>query len=149
VRDEDNGLAVLLPHVDEFFLHVPASLLVERAEWLIHEHGRSVDRQRSSEAGTLLHTAGQLFGVLVLKASQADDVDLPLRFGVALRLAHATHFEAESDVVPNRRPRHEGKVLEDDGALLRGAFHGFVVDDNLMSWWLTSQATITARASEA
>ena len=61
----------------------------------------------------LLHAAGELVGVGVLVAAQADQVDHLLGPRTTLGLGHAAHLETEGHVVAHRAVRQQAEVLED------------------------------------
>src|SRR5262249_49342090 len=72
VRDEDDGRPLALPYLEQLILHVFTSLDIERRERLIHEEKKRIDRQSTRNAHALAHAAGELRGVTVLEAGQAD-----------------------------------------------------------------------------
>ncbi len=59
----------------QFALHQAAGLRVERPERLVHQQDARVDRQRAGDRGALLHAAGQLRRVAVLKPGETDQID--------------------------------------------------------------------------
>ena len=57
VGDKDDGLAELVPDVQQLVLQGPASQRIERAERLIHQHDRRIERQQSRNCDSLAHAA--------------------------------------------------------------------------------------------
>ena len=65
---------------EHLVLHVAADQRVERAERLVEQQDLGVDGQRAGQADALLHAAGELVGVGVFVAVEADQLDhLPAR----------------------------------------------------------------------
>lgn len=89
---KDNAVLILLPDVQELFLHIATGLLIQRAKGLIHQHDRRRHHQSAREADTLLHTTGELFGIFVLDPSQPDERNRFARLFHTLRLADAAHL---------------------------------------------------------
>ena len=75
VGDEDDGRAGARPQVEQLVLHELAGLHVERAERLVHQQDRRLVDQRLGQRDALAHAAGELVGVVVLEAGQADPLD--------------------------------------------------------------------------
>ncbi len=98
--DEQHGLAVALPDVEQIVLQPRSGVRVQRAERLVHQQHRGVIGQRAGQRDALLHAAGQLLGIEILKALEADHLDqrAALRFGLRglyALLARAIHHVAE------------------------------------------------------
>ena len=92
VGDEDHGLGRALPDAEQLGLHQAARLGVERAERLVHQQDLRVDGERARDRGALLHAAGELRGIAVLEAGEADEVDEALRAPLALARAAGRCF---------------------------------------------------------
>ena len=75
VGDEHHRLAELLLEPDHLVLHVAPDQRVERRERLVEQQHLRVDGQRAGQADALLHAAGELVGVVVLVALEADQLD--------------------------------------------------------------------------
>ncbi len=110
--DEDDGAAVLLLKVQQHILHLATLERVEGGEGLVHDDHRRVDGQGAGQADTLLHTAGELMGVLVREAGQADLLQYFHGALLTLLLALAGDFEAEGGVVQHAARGHQGEGLE-------------------------------------
>src|SRR5918992_2972616 len=72
VRDEEHRLALTLPNAEEKLLHESAGLVVEGAEGLVEEEDFRVVGERTRDGGALLHAAGELLGIVILEAGEAD-----------------------------------------------------------------------------
>ena len=75
VGDEQHGLSGFRPDLQQLLLHRFAGLRVERCERLVHQQDLRVHDQRAREIDALLHAAGELVGIMVLEAGEADHVD--------------------------------------------------------------------------
>ena len=73
--DEDHGLALLLPQLEQLVLQDQPRLRVERTERLVHEHDFGIVDQRADNIGALAHAAGELVRIAVLEAVEPDAVD--------------------------------------------------------------------------
>jgi hypothetical protein len=113
VGDEDDRAAGLPPDLHQLVLHHAAVLRVERAERLVHQQDLRLDRQRAGDRGPLLHPAGQAARIVALEPVQADQVEV--RPGARLRrfALHAERLQAADDVVPDRLPGQQPRLLED------------------------------------
>src|SRR3989441_2674422 len=69
---EDHGLARPAPDVEEPLAHEHARLLVEGAERLVHQEDLRVDGERAADRDALLHAPGELAGVLLREALEAE-----------------------------------------------------------------------------
>src|SRR3989441_886432 len=69
---EDHGLARPAPDVEEPLAHEHARLLVEGAERLVHQEDLRVDGERAADRDALLHAPGELAGVLLREALDAQ-----------------------------------------------------------------------------
>ncbi|GKQ40825.1 hypothetical protein ALMP_73460 [Streptomyces sp. A012304] len=115
--DEHHRLADLVVQPDDLVLHVTADQRVERREGLVEEEHLRITGQRPGEAHTLLHTAGQLVGVGVLVAREADQLDDLLGPPGALGPAHTADLQTERHVVDDAAVGQQTEVLEDHGEL--------------------------------
>ena len=96
----------------DLVLHVAADQRVERAERLVVEHHRRVDRERARDADPLLHAARELVGELVRRVLEADELQDLARPREPLGLRHAAHLEPERDVVDHAPVGEQAEVLE-------------------------------------
>ena len=101
--------------MQQFFLQDFAGLRVERGERFVHQQNRRVDRQRAHEADALLHAAGELVGIMLLEAGQADEVEIMRDALLDMRGRRAGHGETEGGVVINGFPGQQAEVLEHHG----------------------------------
>ena len=65
-----------LHQLQQLLLQNFAGLRVERGERLVHQQDRRVDGERADEADALLHAAGELIGIVLLEAGEADQVEI-------------------------------------------------------------------------
>ena len=87
-----------------------------------------IHQQRAGDADPLVHAAGQLGGMVVLEAAQADEIDELHGAIIPLGLADALELEVEGDVVDRRQPRHQGRLLEHHAAVRARPLHLLAVD---------------------
>ena len=65
-----------LPDADEVAAHLQPGDEVERAEWLVHVDDFGAGGEGSGDLDSLAHAAGKLARVTVLKAGEADHIDV-------------------------------------------------------------------------
>src|SRR5712664_1795360 len=65
VRDEHNGLMVVLPHARKPLLHLASREIVERAERLIHQDDLGIGGEGSCQGDALRLPSRQLRGILI------------------------------------------------------------------------------------
>ena len=124
--DEGDGLAGLHPDLLDEEVHLVAGEGVERAERLVHQQDRRVDGEAADDRGALLHAAGQFARILVVEAGQPDAVEElvdPLAIGPL-----AFQFEGKLDVLLERPPRQQIRILEDHRDLRMRPGDGLAVD---------------------
>jgi hypothetical protein len=113
VGDEHDRLASRAPDAQQLLLEDDACLLVERAEWLVHQEDRPVVHERPRHRRALLHAAGELVRERrpelreVGQGQQLVDTLAP-RLG-----RHAGDRQGIRDVVLHREPREDRGFLED------------------------------------
>ena len=132
MRDHEHGLPGGGADAAHLVLQRAAGQRVERRERLVHHHDLRLDRQRTRNADALLHAAGEFGRALVLRAGEADAVDEALRVcgdlgGLPCAVARG---DGIGDVAHHRAPRQQRVALEDDGAVERGAFDRFAIDNH-------------------
>src|SRR5256885_7052414 len=92
---EDHGLARPAPDVEEPLAHEHARLLVEGAERLVHQEDLRVDGERAADRDALLHAPGELAGVLLREALEAERREELRRDRAPARRRRAPELEAE------------------------------------------------------
>jgi hypothetical protein len=131
VRDEDRRIArpraVRLPDTGQLFLHHLAGLRVERRERLVQQEQIRIGGERAGQIDPLAHTAGQLAGVLVLLAREADQLHQLGDPGPAPLVQPLLGLEAELDVGHDIAPRKERGLLEDQRTVRSGPGYLFAV----------------------
>ena len=75
VRDEDDGRAERLPDREQLEVQPLARHLVERAERLVHQQQRRLERERARDRDALLHAARQLPRMVVAEGAELDEVE--------------------------------------------------------------------------
>ena len=92
---------------------------VEAAVGLVAEEVLGVHRNGARDGDTLLHTARNFTGELVVGALQADVVHAELDTGVFLVFGHGgEHVEWEANVLCDRETVKQGAALEDHANFL-------------------------------
>ena len=112
VRDEEDGLALRLPQVEQLVLHQLARLDVERRERLVHQHEVGVEDERLRERDALLHAARQLVRIAVLEAGEPDTRKPFARLRVRDIARDTAELEPCSHVAQRIAPRHQRVGLE-------------------------------------
>src|SRR5262245_27899593 len=115
--DEQYGLAAIEPDAEELDLHYLARLRVERRKRLVHDQDFGIDRERTREIGPLPHAAGNLRGVIFVEARQADEIEDRARTRSAGVVDLPAYLEPEHRVAPDRAPREQAVLLEDEAAV--------------------------------
>src|SRR5215470_1536406 len=130
VGDENYGLGRAPPDAEQLVLHQAAGLRIERAERLVHQQDRRIERKRACDGGALLHAARELRRIAVLEALEADQLDEGLRALLALGARHALPLEAVKNVGAHRLPGKQREVLEHDAAVGPGASDRLAFDQD-------------------
>ena len=114
VGDEQHGLAVAGPQLEQQVAHDLARLGIERPERLVHQQDLGVADQHLGEAHALPLPARELVGIAVAEGAQPDALEPRLRLLQRLA-ARATprDLQADGDVVARRLPRHHRVLLEE------------------------------------
>ncbi len=122
VGDEDRRHVDLLVQPAQPFAQLRAHLRVERAERLVQQQHLRLHRQRAGERHALQLSAGELGGVALGEAVEADEVEQLLDARADLGLGPLAHAEPERDVVVHGHVLERRVVLEDeaDAACARG-----------------------------
>jgi hypothetical protein len=97
---EYNGALAFSPNADEFSMHVHLSLLVEGAEWFVHQDDFRIHQERTSDTDALIHPTRQLAWKMHFKAFESDHFNETLGFLSALFLGHSDHFQVKCNVFP-------------------------------------------------
>ena len=101
--DEGDAQAIVQPL--DLELQILAQLLVERAQWLVHQEHRRIEDDRAGDGDALLLAAGELLGKARLVAGELDEIEHAPDMLVDLRLWHAALLEREADVLRDRQMR--------------------------------------------
>lgn len=128
MRDEEAGLLLLLPGLQELGLQLRPRLGIERAERLVHEQYFRIHGIGTRDCDTLLHAARKLLRIALRKILELYELDVLLRNLVAFFRALALELEAELDIVFDREPRKEGILLEHDATVGTRPLHRLAVD---------------------
>ena len=125
VRDEDDRGARSLPDPEQLHVQPLARHLVERAERLVHEQERRVERERARDRDALLHPARELPRVVVLEAAELDELDHLAHARLAPRAVPAAAARAaarcSSRPCASRRGRRPGRRSRSRGRAAPGA----------------------------
>ncbi len=115
--DEHHGLALVGPFHErkQLLLQDLAGLRVECRERLIHQQDRRVHGERAHQPHALLHSAGQLVGIMALEAGEPDHVQIMCDPRADFGARHARHGQSESAIVVDGLPRQQPEMLEHHG----------------------------------
>jgi hypothetical protein len=117
MRDEHDGRLRRLGEPLQLEVHLVARDRVERAEGLVHEQDLGVVAQGSSNGDALAHAARELPRERLLEALQADELAQLVRPAPALALVDLAQRQRQPDVLLDRVPGEEVRVLEDEAEL--------------------------------
>src|SRR5471032_3100263 len=112
VRNENDGLAGLLPDAQQLVLQSLAGLRVERCKRLVHEQHLRVVRQGARNCNPLLHAARQLMRIAIRERSQSDQIKIMASPLGTLRLGYALRLKTELNIALRRLPRKQCVLLE-------------------------------------
>ncbi len=118
VRDEENRLVELLLQFDELVLHVSADERIECGEGFVHQHDVGPCSERTREADSLPHAAGELAREVVSPPSQTNEFEGLVCLRFSFRLVDAVDLERICGVLPHRPVWQQREVLEDHRNLL-------------------------------
>ena len=118
----------------ELKLHVLAQLLVERAQWFVHQHELRVEHQRARQRHALLLPARHLRRVAHAHGVHLHHLQRARHLGLALGLGELAHAQRVGDVLGHRHVWEQGVVLEHHAEIAfvrRGAGDGYAVETDL------------------
>ena len=125
-QDRADRHASLRPQVEQVGAQGLGGQHVEGREGLVHQEDRRLDHQGAGEADALAHAAGELLGIGVFKAVEADQVDRRQCPPAPLLGGNAARLEAQFDILLHRQPGEEGEALEHHGDAVGGLLVGHV-----------------------
>ena len=112
VGDEQHGLAVAGPQLEQQVAHDLPGLGVERPERLVHQQDVRIADQHLGKADALPLAARELVGIAVAERGKPDALEPGLRSLEGLGPGDTSDLEADGDVVARRLPRHDRVLLE-------------------------------------
>ena len=113
VGDEDDRLIEGALQLEELVLHLTTDQWVKSGEGLVHEQDVSLRSESPSQTDALLHTAGQLVGILVSPSLEPHGVQPLVGFlQTVLRLELALQLQPVGRVLANSQVRKKGEMLE-------------------------------------
>ena len=121
-----DGLARRAPDALDLALEDLARLRVQRSERLVHQQHRGIAGERAGDGAALAHPAGELVRIAVVEAPQVNEAQELLASRGPRPELEPLELQRELDVAPEREPREERGVLEDDGAIGPGTRDGRV-----------------------
>src|SRR5215467_870214 len=117
VRHKYHRLWGALPDAQQFALHQPSGLSVERAKRFVHQKNFRIEGQGPRDCRALFHSTRQLRWVAVLKSGQADQIDKVRGTLLALVLRHALPLKAIKNVAANGFPWKQSEMLKHDATV--------------------------------
>ncbi|MEY9542881.1 hypothetical protein ABIE85_005941 [Bradyrhizobium diazoefficiens] len=115
VRDIDRAHAAVGEKADEVLHQQLAGLRIQRRERLVHQQDGRPDRQRPRNPDALAHAAGELLWIGLAKIGQAGAAQRILDQRAALRRRELGVQQREFNVLLDRRPGQQRKILEHEG----------------------------------
>ena len=128
---EYERLALLLNKREQVFLKLAPGLLIDRRKRLVHQEDLRIDRQRSSQAHPLTHTARQFVRKTVFESAQPHILNILLRDAFPLRLGDAAQLQTKSNIADDTCPGQQRKILKDEGTVGTRSRHGLAVHFDL------------------
>src|SRR6266498_335619 len=107
VGDKDNGLALLLPDLQELVLQHHTGLSIQRTERLIHQNDGRLVGQRANDGSALAHAARQLGWIIFFKTGKAREGDKLADLALPVRARKTFRVEAKADVFLDGEPGKE------------------------------------------
>jgi len=130
VGDEKHRGPARFPEAQHLILHAHARESVERAERFVEKQDFGVIDERARKRYPLGHAAGKMVGVGFGKCFEADEAHELIHF-LALLVEQAPRNEARFNIAPNREPRKEVRILEDQTTFGAGSSNRFSPDPEL------------------
>ena len=120
VRHVQDGAAERVEQADQVLLQNAFQVRIERGERLVEHEDARARREHASKRHALLLAAGELHGIALLEARQAEALELGLHHGVAVGRRHVLG-DARRHVLRHGQVGEQHVVLEQQGrfALLR------------------------------
>jgi hypothetical protein len=131
VRDEERGPGQLLADREELLVKVVAGHLVQGPEGLVEEEDLRRDAERAGDRDAHLLAARELARVVVLAVGEPDEGEALGRDLRAARGRRSVKLHRQLDVLLDRVPRKQRRLLEDERELLDRALRRHAVDDDL------------------
>src|SRR5690349_15736840 len=110
--DEDHGCLGRLPDAEQLEVEPVARHLVKGAERLVHQDQRRLERESAGDRDPLLHAARELPRMVALEARQLDELEELTDALAPGRTIPAHHLERQRDVLLDRAPVHQSRLLE-------------------------------------
>src|SRR5699024_4264481 len=131
VGHENEGLALPAPQLQQVFLELSPRLLVDGAEWLVHQQDAGFYRECACQPDALTHAPGELLREAVFEPGETNGFDLGAGLGFALIFGDAAQLQSEGGIAQHGGPRHQGEVLEYEGSLGSRVGHRLAMDADL------------------
>jgi hypothetical protein len=112
MRDEQDGLRIRTPELEQLLSHVFPGKRVERGERFVHQQHRRIADQAAADGDALLHAARQFVRHSLLEAGETGEIEeLPGPLD-ALRAQFLEHPQRKQNVVEDIGPRQQGRALK-------------------------------------
>jgi hypothetical protein len=119
VRYEQHRFARLLPDSHELLPHSNASLLIERAEWFVHENDSRILRESTRDRHALAHAPRKLVRVARSEIAKADQIEHLDALGPSFGGGNTLQVERKLHILQRRFPGQEKCVLKYDRDIAR------------------------------
>jgi hypothetical protein len=111
-------------------LCVISKVVVQRAEWLVHQHDARTECKRAGNRHPLLHSAGKLGRIVVLEAGQSNEFQKLQGPVASFRLGSVGDLKRKLDIADSSAPREGGLFLKHHADVLMRSAYLCVVDKN-------------------
>src|SRR5690625_3106887 len=126
--DQHNGCLMGFPNIKQQILQLHFCERIKRAEPLVEQQDPGRGYKRTGNGHPLRHAAGKLLGIKMLTALEPNAFQVFSSQG-ALRLPVA--LEPENDIVQNRFPRQQARLLKDEPCRASNAIRRLPIDENV------------------
>ena len=114
MRDKNNGEPPDPGPFEQLSIQFVARDFVQGAEGFVHEEQIGLRDQRARDGDPHLHAAGNLPGIVLLKALQTHLIERPFSRRIRFTSRCPCKIEGQSHIGQYPRPRHQRGVLKNE-----------------------------------
>ncbi len=129
--NEDHGLLVLQPQIQQLLLQHNPRLRIKRTKRLIHDDQPRIERQRTYDIAPLTHPARKLMRIAVFKSGKPNYLQQFFASFSAFRFRHSPYFKRKFNILPQGAPRVKVIFLRDITDIQKLLPCRFAINQNL------------------